>query len=121
MYSFKVKRIYLFGDANPDEFEEWWEGHTIVTPRSISDDHFSPAASYQDKLSGAVYAFDGELTQQAQLDVVWCYRNGVPLVVWDKTDGAVSPWLRWHALGVFTSKEQAVKILLTSLGLFEQA
>lgn len=121
MYSFKVKRIYLFGDAEPEEFSEWWDEHTLVTPRSISEYHFSPAASYQQDLDGAIYVFDGSLSQQQQLDVIWCYRNGVPLVIVDNSEGAVTPWLRWHALGVFTNKEQAVKVLLTSLGLFEQA
>ena len=121
MYSFKVKRIYLFGDADTEDFSEWWDEHTLVTPRSISEHHFSPAASYQKDLNGSIYSFDGSISQEEQLDISWCYRNGVPIVVWDKTDGDATPWLRWHALGVFTRKEQVVKVLLTSLGLFEQA
>ena len=121
MLSFKIKRIYLLGDCDTEDFSGRLSEHTLVTPRSISKYHFSPPASFQKSLDGSLLVYDGELSDTEELDVTWCYQNGVPLVVWNKTDSTVPQWLQWHALSVFTSKERAVKILLTSLGLIEQA
>lgn len=121
MLSFKLKRIYLLGDCTRTDFGDRLSEHELVTPRSISKYHFSPPASFQNSIDGSILAYNGELSDTEELDISWCYQNGVPLVVWNKTDGNVPQWLRWHALSVFTRKERAVKILLTSLGLFEQA
>jgi hypothetical protein len=121
MFSFKVKKVYIFGDCSKEDFYDKLGGHKLVTTTSVSQDHFSAPISFKTGVDGAIFSYSGSLSKDERLDVKWCYQNGVPLVVWDKNDSTDSNWLQWHSLSVFTRKERVARVLLTSLGLIEQA